>query len=262
MTSLVARTRWMVLLAWCCCFNTVALLARPVRGESATDEAVATLSKSVETAAGPKTALSFPSALPAEMPFRGDAELFSSATRATGSVVILVGLILIGSFLLKRYWPGRFGAVPGERHIEVLETVALGERQSLTLVQVGRSRLLLARTAGCITLLDRAELTTEAVVDTVLEASVERLERHGNKLAVVLNGSAGLFRRVEARLKAGLARVWALLLQKPRNKPAEKSPSFEQVMRAELNAAASSTARTRSSARSRLAEIRSQLQAE
>ena len=150
MNSLLARSRWIVLLAWCCGLNSVALLGRPVSGESAAEDRAAASSKSIETANGPKSGLSFPSALPAEMPFRGDAELFSSATRATGSVVLLVGLILIGAFLLKRYWPGRFGAVAGERHIEVLETVALGERQSLTLVQVGQSRLLLARTAGSI----------------------------------------------------------------------------------------------------------------
>ena len=265
MISLLARARWIVLVACCCGFNSVALLARPVSGEPASEEAAVTSSKSVEATVGSKTGLSFPSALPAEMPFRGDAELFSSATRATGSVVLLVGLILMGSFLLKRYWPGRFGAVPGERDIEVLETVALGERQSLTLVRVGQSRLLLARTAGSITLLDRAELTTEAVVDAAMEASEERRERNGNELAAALTGTAGRFRCVQDRLKVGLAKVKAALsplLQKPRSIPAGKAPSFDQVMRAELSATASPSATTGSAARSRLSEIRNRLQAE
>jgi len=269
MISLLARTRWMVLLAWCCGLNSVALLARPVTGEPATDDAVVASSKSVETTTGSKTGLFFPSPLPAEMPFRGDAELFSSATRATGSVVLLVGFILIGSFLLKRYWPGRFGAVAGARHIEVLETVALGERQSLTLVQVGQSRLLLARTAGSITLLDRTELTTEVVADPEMEAPVERLERNENELAAAaLTGAAGRFRSVEIGLKARLASLKKALgrvspkRERPLSIPAAPGPSFEQVMRAELSGTASSSARTGSAARSRLSEIRNRLQAE
>jgi flagellar biogenesis protein FliO len=227
-----------------------------------------TSSKSVEATVGSKTGLSFPSALPAEMPFRGDAEMFSSATRATGSVVLLVGLILMGSFLLKRYWPGRFGAVPGERHIEVLETVALGERQSLTLVQVGQSRLLLARTAGSITLLDRAELTTEAVVDIAMEAPVKRPEGNRKDLAAVLTAAAGIVRSLETGLKTRLASLKKALVrlspkrERPPTIPAVPAPSFEQVMRAELSATASPSATTGSAARSRLSEIRKRLQAE
>ena len=205
MTSILTRTRWMVLFAWCFGVNCIALTARPVSGEVATDDAVSASSKAVDTTAGPKLGLTFPSALPAEMPFRGDAELFSSATRATGSVVLLVGFILIGSFLLKRYWPGRFGAVAGQRHIEVLETVALGERQNLTLVQVGQSRLLLARTAGSITLLDRTELVPEAVVDG--ETDVLADEGIRNDLPAAATGIAGIFKPVEAMLKTGLARL-------------------------------------------------------
>ncbi|MGH9424952.1 MAG: FliO/MopB family protein [Terriglobia bacterium] len=265
MNRLLIRAAWIVLAAWCSGFDGAALLARPVSGEPAVDDAVVASPKSVETATGSRTGLSFPVSAPAEMPFRGDAELFSSATRATGSVVLLVGLILMGSFLLKRYWPGRFGAVPGERHIDVIETVALGERQSLTLVQVGQSRLLLARTAGSITLLDRAEVTTEAVVDTAMEMPVEGQKNNGTELIGVKTGALSLFRQIEARFKAGLVRVKATLspfFQKPRDIPNGKSPSFEQIMQGELSATTLSSTRTGSAARSRLSEIRNRLQAE
>lgn len=262
MTSILTTTRWVVLFAWCLGVNCIALTARPVSGEVATDDAVLASSKSVDTTAGPKLGLTFPSALPAEMPFRGDAELFSSATRATGSVVLLVGFILIGSFLLKRYWPGRFGAVAGQRHIEVLETVALGERQNLTLVQVGQSRLLLARTAGSITLLSRTEHVPEAVVDGETDAPED--EGNRNDLPAAATGIGGIFNPIQAKLKTGLARLKAALRSFPPKPsiPAVKAPSFEQVMHAELGAAALPPASTASSARSRLSEIRNRLQAE
>lgn len=263
MTSILTRTRWMLLLTWCLGVNCIALTARPISGEVAIDDAMLASSKAVDTTAGPRLGLTFPSALPAEMPFRGDAELFSSATRATGSVVLLVGLILIGSFLLKRYWPGRFGAVAGQRHIEVLETVALGERQNLTLVQVGQSRLLLARTAGSITLLDRTELVPEAVSDGETDALADEANR--NDLPATATGIAGIFKPIEAMLKPGLTRLKTALTRSPsksRNTPAVKAPSFEQVMQAELSVAALSPAGTASSARSRLSEIRNRLQAE
>ncbi len=262
MTSLLNRTRWLFLLAWCCGVNCLVLAARPISGEVAADDAAPVSSKSMDLAADSKPGLSFPSAVSAEMPFRGDTELFSSATRATGSVVLLVGLILVGTFLLKRYWPGRFGAVAGERHIEVLETVALGERQSLTLVQVGQSRLLLARTAGTITLLDRAEVLPEALLEDEMDAQAEQQAGQGNAVRAVMPVSVRVFKPIEARLKAVLARLGTSLRRlpsKPRDISAVKAPSFEQIMHAELGAAASTAAR---SSGSRLSEIRNQLQAE
>ena len=264
MTSLLNRTRWMFLLVWCCGVNCLVLAARPISGEVATDDAAPASSKSIDVAADSKPGLSFPAAVSTEMPFRGDTELFSSATRATGSVVLLVGLILVGTFLLKRYWPGRFGAVAGERHIEVLETVALGERQSLTLVQVGQSRLLLARTAGTITLLDRAEVLPEAILDGETDAQAEQQAGQGNTVPPV-PVAVRVFKPIETRLKAVLARLGTSLRRlpsKPRSIPAIKAPSFEQVMNAELGAAAFTAASAARSSGSRLSEIRNRLQAE
>ena len=263
MTSLLNKTRWMFLLAWCCGMNCLVLGARPISGEVAADDAVLSSSKSIDMAADSKPGLSFPPAVSAELPFRGDTELLSSATRATGSVVLLVGLILVGAFVLKRYWPGRFGAVAGERHIEVLETVALGERQSLTLVQVGQSRLLLARTAGSITLLDRAEVLPEAAVEGELDAPAEQ-EGQRTTAPAVLPVAVRMAKSIEARLKVLLARLGTAfnrLPSKPRSIPALKTPSFEQVMHAELAAAVTTASAPRSSG-SRLSEIRNRLQAE
>jgi flagellar biosynthetic protein FliO len=265
MTRLLARTRWIVLLASCCGLGSVALFARPVSGELAASEVAAAPPRSLETAAAPKTGLSFLSTQPAEIPFHGDAEMFSAATRAAGSVVLLVGLILIAAFLLRRYWPGRFGVASGQRHIEVLETVALGERQSLTLVQVGQSRLLLARSAGSITLLDRVEVAVEAALDKEVEALVEPPEGNVKNLGASLAAVGSRFRRLGARWKASVARgraVWRPLSQTFRKAPPRRMPSFEQIMRAEIIAAASPSASAGSATRTRLSEIRSRIQSE
>lgn len=255
----------MLFVACCCSSNDVELLARPVSGEPSMDDAAVASSRSVETATGPRTGLPFAFTATTETPFRGDAELFSSASRATGSVVLLVGVILIGSFLLKRYWPEKFGSVSGERHIEVIETVALGERQSLTLVQVGRSRLLLARTAGGITLINRTAVTTEPVADSVPALPTGGQETNGAVLIGVGTGAQGKLRQIEAKFEGGLVKVMKTLrafLQMPHAYPKVKAPSFEQVMRAELKAGPSPNPRTGSDARSRLSEIRNRLQSE
>ena len=248
----------MFLMVCCCGVNCLVLPARPISGDVATDDAAGVSAKSHDTTSDSKPVLSFPGAVSAEMPFRGDSELLSSATRATGSVVLLVGLILIGAFMLKRYWPGRFGAVAGEQHIEVLETVALGERQSLTLVQVGQSRLLLARTAGSITVLDRSEALPELVVDGELNTLAE--QQAGQKSGIPATIPAvRMFKTIAARSKAAVARLGTSLRRlqfKARRVPASNTPSFEQVMQAELGAAALTSASLVRSSRSRLSEIR------
>lgn len=265
MTSFLARTRWMVFLACCWSVHCAVLLARPVNGDLSGDEAGVASAVSNDMADGSKAGLSFPTAPPAEVPFRGDAELFSSATRATGSVILLAGSILIAAFLLKRYWPGRFGAVSGERHIEVLETVALGERQNLTLVQIGQSRLLLARTAGTITLLDRTEVAPESLVGQERDLRTERQERSGRELTAAISRIYGILRPVEGWRKAGLAHLRKVVghrPSKPGSVPTLTEPSFEQIMHAELTSVAVPAGEISGSARSRLSEIRSRLQAE
>lgn len=265
MTRFLIRAAWMLFVACCCTFNDVQLLARPVSGEPGMDDAAVASSRSVETATGPRTGSSFPLPATTEMPFRGDAELFSSASRAIGSAVLLVGVILIGSFLLKRYWPEKFGSVSGGRHIEVIETAALGERQSLTLVQVGRSRLLLARTAGGITLIDRTVVTAEPAADSVPALPKGAQDTNGAVSIGARNGVQGKLRQIGARFEVGLVKAMKTLRtfpQMPQAYPRVKSPSFEQVMQAELQAGPSPNTRTGSDARSRLSEIRSRLQSE
>ena len=67
-----------------------------------------------------------------------------SGMKALGGTLFIITLILFGSILLKRYMPHRFGPLGHRKRIHVLESVPLGEKRNLSLVQIGGSSLLLA----------------------------------------------------------------------------------------------------------------------
>jgi flagellar biosynthetic protein FliO len=87
--------------------------------------------------------------VPAPAPGSGWAEL----TKTIGSVGLIVCLILAGYFLFRRFAPKYMTRRPGERDLRIVETLSLGEKRSIAVVQVGAQRLLLACTPGQITLL-------------------------------------------------------------------------------------------------------------
>jgi flagellar biosynthetic protein FliO len=85
-------------------------------------------------------------------------------TGATGSLqgqlfqqfalmLLLVGLIGGGAWLVLKKLPGRLGGNSRSRHITVNETVSLGPRKQLYIVQVGSRQFLIAGTADNIRLL-------------------------------------------------------------------------------------------------------------
>jgi flagellar biosynthetic protein FliO len=71
-------------------------------------------------------------------------------------MIFILALILISVILLKRYMPHRFGPLGHKRRIQVLETVPIGEKRSLTLVEFDGASLLLASTPGGVSLLKEA----------------------------------------------------------------------------------------------------------
>ncbi len=93
-------------------------------------------------------------------PVKGDS--WWSAAKAIGATVFIIGLILGAMTLLKRYMPYRFGPLGHTRQIQVLESVPIGEKRMLTLVEVGGQRLLLASSPGNVTLLKELPAHSEA----------------------------------------------------------------------------------------------------
>lgn len=205
----------------------------------------------------------FPPANPATSPFPADTGLIPPASKAAGSMLFILGMILTATFLLKRYWPQRFGPAQGRRQIQVLETAALGDRQSLTLVRVGEATLLLARTPGTITLLERVESKPAAVEPAEDPVAALRQDRMFGESSSISSAKALL-----RFCKSGFARLGQVRVKMPQlawlrhEKPPVPAPGrrvdsspwskpdFESVMRAELDNA---------HLLSRLSEIRSEL---
>jgi flagellar protein FliO/FliZ len=81
------------------------------------------------------------------------AGVMGSGLRAAGAMIFIVGLLLASVVLLKRCMPHRFGPLGHKRRIQLLETVSIGEKRSLALVQIDGTHLLLASTPGSVSLI-------------------------------------------------------------------------------------------------------------
>ncbi len=96
--------------------------------------------------------------------------------RTSGALLLIVGLILAGAWWVRRYG-ARFGQ--GRRDapaLEVLTTVTLGERRSLSVVRFDNATLLIGATAQGITLLaTRPAEDTQAEHHTPARVSVADL---------------------------------------------------------------------------------------
>lgn len=100
---------------------------------------------------------SFPD-VPLQAPASSDGESQLSVTKTLGSILIVLALILVFAFCLKRYMPHRFGTSGKRRLIHILENVSLGEKRSLTLVRIDQEHLLLANTPANISLIKEINL--------------------------------------------------------------------------------------------------------
>jgi flagellar biogenesis protein FliO len=105
------------------------------------------------------------------------------AIRSAGATIFVIALILSGAVLLKGYMPHRFGPLRHTKRIHVLESVTIGEKRTLTLVEVDRSTLLLASSPAAISLIkefgrpgDTAVLASSSDVDDRLIVSETRIK--------------------------------------------------------------------------------------
>lgn len=88
-------------------------------------------------------------------PVPGEApSTFGLLSRTLGALLLIIGLIFGASWALKRFGGQRFGApAAGSPALNVLSTVALGDRRSLSVVRFGSRTLLVGSTQQTITLL-------------------------------------------------------------------------------------------------------------
>jgi flagellar biosynthetic protein FliO len=78
--------------------------------------------------------------------------------RTLGALLLIVGLIVVAAWGMKRFGGARFGtAQENAPSLAILNSLSLGERRSLTIVRFGDRTLLLGSTAQSVTLLAEAE---------------------------------------------------------------------------------------------------------
>ena len=106
-----------------------------------------------------------------EIPVNEEPGVAGSGARAIGAMIVVLAMIWISMVLLKRYMPHRFGPLGHKRRIHVLETVPIGDKRSLTLIQIDGEGLLLASTPTSVSLIkevriDESEKTTQRETPT------------------------------------------------------------------------------------------------
>jgi flagellar biogenesis protein FliO len=100
-------------------------------------------------AAAPPIVMPLPSPLPVVDPN----EALWSGAKTLGATLLVIALILATAVLLKRHMPHHFGGLGKKKRIHILESVGLGEKRSLTLVEIDGLHLLLASSGNNVSLI-------------------------------------------------------------------------------------------------------------
>ena len=86
---------------------------------------------------------------PLSVPSSGWADLI----KTIGSVGLIICLILTGYILFRKYAPQYIAKRPNERNLRIIETLPMGDKRSIVMVQAGSQQFLLASAPGQISLL-------------------------------------------------------------------------------------------------------------
>jgi len=105
--------------------------------------------QAVPAAAGPATTVQTSQSAPSTE----WVDLAFPLIKIVGGFGLVLSLILAGFILFRRFAPQYMRKRTQERFLRLLETLPMGEKRSIVLVQAGMHKLLLASTAGQITLL-------------------------------------------------------------------------------------------------------------
>lgn len=89
--------------------------------------------------------------------FASGSSLLGMGLQSSGALLLILAIILLGAYLLKKMLPGRFGPLAHKRHLKVVETLSLGDKRSLHLLQVGEQMILLGSTSSQIAVLEQIE---------------------------------------------------------------------------------------------------------
>ncbi|MEW6733447.1 MAG: flagellar biosynthetic protein FliO [Acidobacteriota bacterium] len=106
--------------------------------------------------------------------------------RTGGSLALIIGLLIVAMWCLKRYGGARFGTQSADAPLSILTTIPIGDRRALTVVRFGGKTLLIGSTPTSINVLASNE--TESAADTTALEPVNR-----SVAEVLLTGEADRF---------------------------------------------------------------------
>ena len=86
------------------------------------------------------------------LPFESGPPQISMA-RTLGGMGLVLCLIVTAGFGIRRFVPGIFPRTSGGKNIRLIESLGMGDRRSVSLIEVGGSRYLLGSTPGSVNLL-------------------------------------------------------------------------------------------------------------
>lgn len=89
--------------------------------------------------------------------------------RTVGGLGLVISLIILGYFAVRRYGPKYLRRQGAQGALKVIETLPIGEKRSIALIQVEDKRLLIGNTQQQITLLAQLPMTPEAAIEQARE---------------------------------------------------------------------------------------------
>ncbi len=153
-------------------------------------------------------------------PMTGWGEFGMPLFQTAGGAGLVICLILGGFFLFRRYAPQYLSKPGHDRSLRLIETLTLGDKRSLVLVQAGTKKLLLASTPGQISMLTSfADLAAGSPV-----AGGERLEP---EVPAALSGSFRNLYEMEKKPQAARPPARAMLPPDIRGKMLELRKALE-----------------------------------
>jgi flagellar biosynthetic protein FliO len=153
-------------------------------------------------------------------PMNGWGEFGTPLLQTAGSAGLVICLILGGFFLFRRFAPQYLNKPHGDRSLRLIETLTLGDKRSLVLVQAGTRKLLLASTPGQISMLT-------SFADLASEAPVSGGERPEPEVPAALSGSFRNLYEMEKKPPAARPRARAMLPPDIRGKMLELRKALE-----------------------------------
>jgi flagellar biosynthesis protein FliP len=138
----------------------------------------------------------------------------SGVAGAVGALLLTVGILAVGIYLLKRIQVGGGNGAKGVA-LHVLKRVPVGPKQGIALVQVGDRVLVVSIAENGTRLL--TELKEKALLEALRPAESERPVRHGHALRLPLLGRIGLL----------FLLLMPLLARAQETTPAQPAPAIE-----------------------------------